>query len=217
MQYPDQEYTMAGYNRLIFDETSHDIEKLKEQHATWYESLTTKQKGIYSTVMNAIDNNKGGMFFVYGYGGIGKTYLYKTMLAALRSKGEIVMNVALRSIATLLFEGGRMTHSLFAIPINVVEDSMCHIDIGNGKASGANDDQSTVVFPYDMLIYETDDDVGAIIDDTYLDLLRNLWNPSFFQEKSILAPTHEMIDIINQRMLTMLIGDEKEYESSDSV
>nr|GEW55070.1 ATP-dependent DNA helicase PIF1-like [Tanacetum cinerariifolium] len=36
-------------------------------------------------------------------------------------------------------------------------------------------------------------------------------------EKAILAPTHEMVDIINQRMLTMLIGDEKEYESSYSI
>nr|GEV00659.1 probable serine/threonine protein kinase IRE [Tanacetum cinerariifolium] len=49
----------------------------------------------------------------------------------------------------------------------------------------------------DLLIQETDDDVGAIIDDTYPDLLRNLWNPSFFLEKAILAPTQEMVDIIN--------------------
>ncbi|GKE26807.1 retrovirus-related pol polyprotein from transposon TNT 1-94, partial [Tanacetum coccineum] len=91
------------------------------------------------------------------------------------------------------------------------------LDIGNGKVGGANDGQSTVVFPDEMLIQETDDDFGAIIDDTYPDLLRNLWNLSIFQEKAILAPTHKMIDIINQRMLTMLIGDEKECESSDSI
>nr|GFA26300.1 hypothetical protein [Tanacetum cinerariifolium] len=68
-----------------------------------------------------------------------------------------------------------------------------------------------------MLIPETDDDVGAIIDDTYPNLLQNLWNPSFFQEKTILDPTHEMVDIINERMLSLLLGDENEYESSDSV
>ncbi|GJW25506.1 putative PIF1 DNA helicase/replication protein A1-like protein [Tanacetum coccineum] len=56
-----------------------------------------------------------GMFFVYGYGGIGKTYLYKTMSAALRSKGEIVLNVASSGIAALLLEGGRMAHSRFVI------------------------------------------------------------------------------------------------------
>ncbi|GKA94407.1 ATP-dependent DNA helicase PIF1-like protein [Tanacetum coccineum] len=77
--------------------------------------------------MEAVDKDKGGMFFVYGYGGTGKTYLYKTMSAALRSQGEIVLNVASSGIADLLLEGGRTAHSRFAIPINVVKDSMCHI------------------------------------------------------------------------------------------
>ncbi|GJS71681.1 ATP-dependent DNA helicase PIF1-like protein [Tanacetum coccineum] len=90
------------------------------------------------------------------------------------------------------------------------------LDIRNEQLVVERMDNLLPVFPDEMLIQETEDDVGAIIDDTYPDLLRNLWNPSFFQEKAILAPTHEMIDIINQLMLTMLIGDEKEYESSDS-
>nr|GEZ44569.1 ATP-dependent DNA helicase PIF1-like [Tanacetum cinerariifolium] len=164
------------------------------------------------------------------------------MSAALRSKGDIVLNVASSGIAALLLEGGRTTHSRFAIPINVVEDSMhcyeafdrtlrdiCRTDpsvasdqvfggkvvlfggdfrqilpvitnggrqdvldqrnltkkeikefadwiseIGNGKVGGANDGESTIVFLDNMLIPETDDDVGAIIDDTYPNLLQNL-------------------------------------------
>ncbi|GKD66802.1 uncharacterized protein Tco_1308910 [Tanacetum coccineum] len=88
MSYPDGEYTMDGYN-----------------------SLTSEQKDIYSTVIDAVDNDKGDMFFVYGYGGTRKTYLYKTMSAALRSKGEILLNVASSGIATLLLEGGRTAHS----------------------------------------------------------------------------------------------------------
>ncbi|GJY57415.1 retrovirus-related pol polyprotein from transposon TNT 1-94, partial [Tanacetum coccineum] len=127
MSYPDREYTMDGYNRLIFDETSYDPDKLKEQHVKLYRSLTSEQKDIYSTVMDAVDNEKGGMFFVYGYGGTRKTNLYKTMSAVLRSKGEIVLNVASIGIASLLLEGGRTAHSRFTIPMNVVEDSMCHI------------------------------------------------------------------------------------------
>nr|GFA45345.1 ATP-dependent DNA helicase PIF1 [Tanacetum cinerariifolium] len=113
MSYPGQEYTMVGYNRLIFDETSYDPKKLKEQHATLYGSLTTEQKGIYSTVMNVVDNNKGGMFFVYGYGGTGKTYLYKTMSAALCSKGEIVLNVASSGIAALLTDPSMVSDKVF--------------------------------------------------------------------------------------------------------
>ncbi|KAL6575054.1 hypothetical protein OROMI_012339 [Orobanche minor] len=90
-------------------------------------------------------------------------------------------------------------------------------DIGNGKIGGKNDGESTVVFPENMLIPESDDDVGSIIQETYPQLLQNLWNPVFFQEKAILAPTHKMIDIINDRMISLIPGDEKLYESSDSV
>jgi ATP-dependent DNA helicase PIF1 len=67
------------------------------------------------------------MFFVYGYGGTGKTYLYKTMTACLRSEGKIVLNVASSGIAALLLDGGRIAHSRFAIPINMNEESMCSI------------------------------------------------------------------------------------------
>ncbi|GJW96726.1 putative PIF1 DNA helicase/replication protein A1-like protein [Tanacetum coccineum] len=127
MPYPNNEYTMEGYNRLIYDETSYKPDELKTQHQTMYGSLTSEQKGIYSTVMDVVDKNTGGMFFVYGYRGTRKTHLYKTMSAALRSQGDIVLNVASSGIAALLLEGGRTAHSRFAIPINIIEDSMCHI------------------------------------------------------------------------------------------
>nr|XP_043619865.1 uncharacterized protein LOC122591678 [Erigeron canadensis] len=76
----------------------------------------------------AVDKNEGGVFFVYGYGGTGKTFLWKTLRAAVRSRGDIVLNVASSGIASLLLEGGRTTHSRFIIPIHIVENSVCSID-----------------------------------------------------------------------------------------
>ena len=38
-----------------------------------------------------------------------------------------MLNVASSGIAALLLEGGRTAHSRFAIPLNVLDDSMCHI------------------------------------------------------------------------------------------
>nr|GEY08452.1 ATP-dependent DNA helicase PIF1-like [Tanacetum cinerariifolium] len=149
-------------------------DKLKEQHVKLYGSLTSEQKDIYSTVMNAVNNDKGGMFFVYGYGGTGKTYVYKTMSAALRSKGEIVFNVASSGITASLLEGGRTTHSRFAIPIN---------------------DEAPMVNRH---CYEA-------FDRTLCDICRTDTTVASDKEKSILAPTHEMVDIINQRMLSLLI------------
>ncbi|GKB83170.1 ATP-dependent DNA helicase PIF1-like protein [Tanacetum coccineum] len=340
MPYPNEMYTMASYNRLVYDELKYDKDKLRVEHRRLYTTLTSEQKGIYKTLIDAVNGEKGGMFFVYGYGGTGKTYLYKTLSAALRSKGEIVLNVASSGIAALLLEGGRTAHSRFAIPINIADDSMCHIaadsdlaelirmskliiwdeapmthrhcyeafdrtlrdicrtdistpsekvfggkvvlfggdfrqtlpvvtngsrqdvvhasinssylwkhckvmrltvnmrlgtgkniserkeiqdfadwilSIGNGTIGGKNDGETTVEIPEEMLIPDSNDHIGSIIEETYPQLIENLYNPTFFQEKAILAPTHALVDIINDRMLKLLPGDEKTYESSDSV
>ncbi|XP_076926975.1 uncharacterized protein LOC143590356 [Bidens hawaiensis] len=77
--------------------------------------------------MSALIDKKGGVYFVYGCGGTGKTYLWKTLSASIRSKGEVVLNVASSGIASLLLEGGRTTHSRFLIPINLTEDSICPV------------------------------------------------------------------------------------------
>ena len=67
------------------------------------------------------------MFFVYGHGGTGKIYLYRTILAAIRSKGKIALAVTSSSIAALLLPGGWTTHSRFHIPINVNDKSTSEI------------------------------------------------------------------------------------------
>lgn len=91
------------------------------------------------------------------------------------------------------------------------------LDIGNGKIGGKNDGEADVEFPDDMLIPDSEDRVGSIIRETYPDLISNLWNPEYFQERAILAPTHEMVDVINKNMLDRIEGEEKVYYSSDSV
>nr|GEY57457.1 ATP-dependent DNA helicase PIF1-like [Tanacetum cinerariifolium] len=69
----------------------------------------------------------GGVYFVYGYGGTRKTFLWKTLAAGIRRKGDIVLNVASSGIASLLMSGGRTAHSRFYIPINIDESSTCFI------------------------------------------------------------------------------------------
>ena len=40
---------------------------------------------------------------------------------------------------------------------------------------------------------------------------------TFFQDRAILARTHDEVDIINERMMSLLDGEEKTYFSSDTV
>ncbi|KAG4958861.1 hypothetical protein JHK87_035494 [Glycine soja] len=42
-------------------------------------SKNEEQKQIYNRIMQAVNNNEGDMFFIYGYGGTGKTYIWRTL------------------------------------------------------------------------------------------------------------------------------------------
>nr|XP_023888273.1 uncharacterized protein LOC112000389 [Quercus suber] len=79
-------------------------------------------------------SGSGGLYFVYGHGETGKTYLWKTLIAYLRSQGKIVLAVASSGIAALLLPGGRTAHSRFQILIIVTEESTCGIKQGTHAA-----------------------------------------------------------------------------------
>jgi ATP-dependent DNA helicase PIF1 len=114
-------------NRLVYDELNYDRSSLSKEHSTLMSTMTAEQKRIYDTIMNRVKKRKPGFFFLYGYGGTGKTYIWRALSAALRSKGEIVLTVASSGIAALLIPGGRTAHSRFSIPINIDEYSTCEI------------------------------------------------------------------------------------------
>ncbi|XP_019158438.1 PREDICTED: uncharacterized protein LOC109155160 [Ipomoea nil] len=62
-----------------------------------------------------------------------RTFLWRALSAAVRCKGQIVLNVASSGIASLLLPGGRTAHSRFAI-LAINEDSTCNIKQGSDLA-----------------------------------------------------------------------------------
>ncbi|XP_012847884.1 PREDICTED: uncharacterized protein LOC105967828 [Erythranthe guttata] len=114
-------------NILVLDELDYDRFEMGRELQQYLASITDEQRKVYDVVMDAVTNDSGGMFFLYGHGGTGKTFLWKTLSAAVRSNGEIVINVASSGIASLLLPGGRTAHSRFGLPINVHESSTCSI------------------------------------------------------------------------------------------
>ncbi|XP_022019122.1 uncharacterized protein LOC110919150 [Helianthus annuus] len=270
----------------------------------------------------------------------GKTFLWKTLAAAIRSKGQIVLNVASSGIASLLLSRGRTAHSRFKIPINLTEDSMCFIkpnddvanllkesnliiwdeapmvhkhafealdrtmkdilssstnnsselpfgskvivfggdfrqilpvipngtrqqivnsslsssylwseckvlkliknmrlrigaessnsdsiqkfakwllDIGEGNIGSENDGEAFIELPDDLVITDSDDPIQSLIDFVYPSILHQYKNPGFFSERAILAPRNEVVHEINNRLLSLFPGEEKEYLSCDSI
>ncbi|XP_050277829.1 uncharacterized protein LOC126719302 [Quercus robur] len=110
--------------RLIQDELT--IPNIDEEF-TLIEKLNNDQRLAYETIMTIIDRNESMIFFVDGPGGTGKTFLYRTILAALRKAGHIAIATATSGIAATLLPGGRTTHSRFKIPLTLDASSTCLI------------------------------------------------------------------------------------------
>ena len=68
------------------------------------------------------------LFFVDGPGGTGKTYLFNTLLKAVRSGHDgFALAVASSGTAALLLAGGRTAHSMFKIPLETSSTTICGI------------------------------------------------------------------------------------------
>ncbi|KAL7604804.1 hypothetical protein Lser_V15G17766 [Lactuca serriola] len=135
MPIPDFDYVSSSNNRIITEELDYDITNMKNEFDRMFLVLTNEHCHIFQDIMTAVKQNKGGVFFVYGHGGTGKTFLWKTISAAIRKDGHIVLNVASCGIASLLLSGGRTTHSRFIIPFELIEDSICKINRSSDLAS----------------------------------------------------------------------------------
>ncbi|GKE18153.1 ATP-dependent DNA helicase PIF1-like protein, partial [Tanacetum coccineum] len=302
MPYPDLSVESQSINRLVEDELSYSVPKLNADHN---KMLTCK------------------------------TFVWKTLSAAIRRRRDIVLNVASSGIAALLLPGGRTTHSRFAIPINVNEDSTCCINIesdlaglirktkliiwdeapmvnkhcfealdrtlkdimrssnpfggivvvfggdfchilpviprgtrseivnaslqcsyiwddiqvlkltenirlrvgnnngeseetkafadwilsiGNGEVGEDQEGEAEVEIPDGILIKDTSGDpIDAIINAIYPDVVANLSTPGYFEDRAILAPTNDVVNKINERMMKLIPTEERVYLSSDSI
>ena len=339
MPIPDSTSRLNHLTRLVAEELDYDKEALHIEFSRLKSSLTDEQQNILNKIMSSICSNKGGVFFVYGYGGTGKTFLWRTLTSLLRSEGNIVLTVASSGIASLLLPRGKTAHSRFHIPININEDSTCNIQqgsdlsellrqtkliiwdeapmvhrhcfealdrslkdimnphipnsaelpfggktivfggdfrqilpvvpggsrsdivfasisssylwkhchiltltknmrlqsnsssanleqitefaewilkVGDGKLAEPNDGETEIEIPNEFLITEFDNPLEAIVNSTYPSLLHNFKDPQFLKERAILAPTLDIVQKINEYMLSLIPGEEKIYLSSDS-
>ncbi|GBM32002.1 hypothetical protein AVEN_222330-1 [Araneus ventricosus] len=69
-------------------------------------------------------------FFLDGPAGTGKTFVYSTLLHAVRGKGDQAIAVASTGIAATLLSGGRTAHSIFKIPLTLNATSTCNLKLG---------------------------------------------------------------------------------------
>ncbi|XP_015693662.1 uncharacterized protein LOC107303361 [Oryza brachyantha] len=124
---PDDIGTISAQNRLLLDELSYDVYDMSSTIDEAISGLNNNQKEVYNAIYRFAIDNEGHTFFVYGYGGTGKTFLWTTLLNSIRRQGKIALAVASSGIASLLLPGGRTPHSRFKIPLEITKNSMCSI------------------------------------------------------------------------------------------
>ncbi|GJX84924.1 ATP-dependent DNA helicase PIF1-like protein [Tanacetum coccineum] len=244
MPYPDTRYLTEFGNRLIYDATDYNPVELQSEHERLYVSLTAEQKGVYDTIMHSVDTGTGDVYFLYGYGGTGKTFLWKTLAAGIRRRGDIVLNVASSAPMAnkLCFEAldhslqdilRKNRHDICAQPFGnmtmvfggdfrqvlpvIPKGSRQDIVIRDGELGEPNDGEVSIDLPEEILADTDTDPVTSIVDFTYPNILDNINDPSYFQEKAIFFPTNDVVDSINEHLLEKFLREEMVYLSCDSV
>ncbi|XP_024981688.1 uncharacterized protein LOC112518279 [Cynara cardunculus var. scolymus] len=123
MPLPNQQLLLELRNRLVNEELDYNREDLRVVHDTNFSLLNQCQSKAYEAIMDFIYEDLGQLIFIHGRVGTRKTFLWKTIVARLRSKGKIVLPVASSGIAALLLPNGRTAHSRFCIPLDVTAES----------------------------------------------------------------------------------------------
>jgi pSer/pThr/pTyr-binding forkhead associated (FHA) protein len=88
-------------------------------------NLNPEQLSGFTEIIDHVINKKERVFFVDDLGGTNKTFLYRCLIATVCSKGLIAVATATSGIAASIMSGGRTTHSVFKIPIKIIDGSIC--------------------------------------------------------------------------------------------
>ena len=90
--------------------------------------LNDDQLAAYNAVIDSVENDVGGVFFLQGAAETGKTFVYNTLCSRVHSELWVILCVASSGISALLISGGRTAHSMFKIPIDDLNgNSFCAI------------------------------------------------------------------------------------------
>ncbi|XP_027122061.2 uncharacterized protein [Coffea arabica] len=123
---PDS-FLFTEHERLTKEIESEQSVRCTEDDLLTVSRLNAGQQAAYSAIMSEIFLPNGKSFFVDGPGGTGKTFLYRALLATLRTHGHIALAVASSGVAASILPGGRTAHSLFKLPLDASATKACQI------------------------------------------------------------------------------------------
>jgi hypothetical protein len=83
--FPKSNYVppVHGGNQLVQEELAYDQHSLTTDVDNSEDKFNDDQRSVYETILNVVTNKEGKLFFVYGSGGIDKTFVWTMLLSHL--------------------------------------------------------------------------------------------------------------------------------------
>ncbi|KAL8140177.1 LOW QUALITY PROTEIN: hypothetical protein V2J09_006198 [Rumex salicifolius] len=130
----------------------------------------------------------------------------------LQMSDELLKNYTLVEIEKLLHRNGSSLHRFSSMPFP--DETM----ITDGLNKLIQEElQASIQIPADLLIKETTNPIASIVEVVYPFVVDRLSDGKYFEERTILAPTLEVVEKVNEYIMSLLPGEEKVYFSSDSI
>ncbi|RYQ91993.1 hypothetical protein Ahy_B09g098066 [Arachis hypogaea] len=83
MLVPNNSLVSQFSNLMLLRELQYDSVSLSHEHDANILKLNEEQRVVYDKIIDCVSNKRDGFFFVYGFGGTGKTFLYRVLSARL--------------------------------------------------------------------------------------------------------------------------------------
>ncbi|CAB77854.1 hypothetical protein [Arabidopsis thaliana] len=205
-----------AFNQLILDERNYNCESLKTKHDNWLKMLTAEQKkkggrtahsrfGIPLTphetstcnIERGIDLAElvtAAKLIIWDEAPMMSKYCFKSLDKRLR---DIISTPEDKPLGgkVILFGGDfrQILHVIVAAGRELI-----------GKLNEPNDGVTPIQIPDDILIFEGDNPIESIIKCVYGTIFAQEKSLTFFQDRAILCPTNDDVNLINDHMLSKL-------------
>ncbi|PWZ32508.1 ATP-dependent DNA helicase PIF1 [Zea mays] len=104
---------------------------------------------------------------------------------------------------------------------NLSRFSKWMLDVGEGKinatAQAGEDEPTWIQIPNELLLLPQGDKIACIVDKIYDDLNKNYMQLEYLKDRAILTPTNDIVDSINEHIVSLIPEETKEYLSCDKV
>ncbi|XP_075086514.1 uncharacterized protein LOC142169177 [Nicotiana tabacum] len=108
--------------------------QVSEEDFNAQSKLNLEQEQVFKIILQRVDSGRAGLFFVDAPGGTGKIFLYRALLANVRSRDMIALATTTSDVAAIILPGGRTAHSRFDIPLQTSETTITNMSKQSGGA-----------------------------------------------------------------------------------